>query len=541
LRKIFLSILVSIAVNCLFAQNKYWVTFTDKDNSIYSLDKPNEFLSQAAIDRRLFFDIPMNNTDLPVNENYIQTVESYDAVSGKKSKWLNAAYFYSDNPNFIAEISQLEFVKEILIFNIHHEKLHLDKLKIQEEAITNQVAELEYGYAVSQIDMLNGRFLHEQDFQGQNIQIAVMDNGFQNVDSNRYFDTANLENRIHGVYDFVEDTAYVFGNGDHGGYVLSTMVANISDTLVGTAPQASYYLFSTEDENSEGVQEEINWTLAAEYTDSALGNWVIITTSLGYSNGFTDGSADHSYSDMDGNTTIITKAADLAASKGILVINSAGNEGTSAWKYITAPADGDSVLAIGAVDSEGVPATFSSYGPSADGDVKPNVCAQGQGVIAVNYDETLRSINGTSFSCPITSGMAACLWQAFPEKNNMEIFQAIEMSAHLYYAPEEQYGFGIPNFKVAYDLLSLDETVIQEDFLVYPNPVQTDLHIYFTNEAMESYDCIIADMSGKKWLQIENINDSLSESINVSNLPSGVYIVMIQQGKTKYEQKIIVK
>ena len=536
----FLSILLSIIIFQLSAQNKYWVSFTNKGSNQFSLENPSEFLSVNALERRLFFNIPISHTDLPVNEYYIQQVQELSASAGKKSKWLNGAFFYSSNTNFINEVKSLKFVKRVVAFHENTQKSNTNKLAVNDEDLTTQTAEFSYGFASNQIEMLKGKFLHELGFQGQQIQIAVMDNGFENVNTNRFFDTANLENRIHGVYDFVQDTAYVFGNGDHGGYVMSTMAANIKDTLVGTAPMANYYLFSTENEAAEGEQEEINWAMAAEFADSALGNWVVLNTSLGYSNGFNDGSTNHTYQDMDGNTTIITKAADLAASKGMLVVNSAGNEGTGAWKYLTAPSDGDSVLAIGAVSPEGLPADFSSYGPSADGRIKPNVSAQGQGIIATRYDGVLRSINGTSFSGPITAGLAACLWQAFPHKTNMQIKEAIEQSAHLFYAPEEQYGFGIPNFEKAFQILSLNETVVVEnDLIVYPNPVENDLHVLFLNNTEATYNYLIVDMGCKIWLKENNKTNTFIDPIGVANLPKGVYSIFIKQGKTKVEKKFV--
>lgn len=542
MRNIFLGIFILLFAVSLSAQNKYWVVFTDKGNHQFSLNNPSQFLSENAIARRQFFEIPISITDIPVHQNYIEKVIDLDADISKKSKWLNGAIFHSDNPHFYAQVKQLEFVKEVIAFKEYTQKSTQSKFNIEDIEVQNEInfSETEYGNAFLQINMLSGQFLHDLDFQGQNIDIAIMDNGFLNVNNNRFFEAARLDNRLHSGFNFVNNSNTVYGNGTHGAWVLSTIAPNVIDTFIGTAPLSNFYLFVTEDENAEGQQEEINWAMAAEWADSALGTWVVLNTSLGYSNGFNDGSENYTYVDMDGNTTIITKAADLAAQKGMLVVNSAGNEGRVDWKYITAPADGDSVLTIGAVDVEGSPADFSSYGPSYDGRIKPNVSALGAPAQVIEPDGRIVNKSGTSFSGPITAGLAACLWQAFPNKNNMEIIKAIEQSAHLFYAPEEQYGFGIPNFEKAYQILALNETVTNENnLIIYPNPVDKELKLVFLNNNTEKYNYLIADMNGKVWLKENNKTNTYDDPIGVENLPKGVYSIFIKQGKNKFEKKFV--
>ncbi|MEZ4978299.1 MAG: S8/S53 family peptidase [Chitinophagales bacterium] len=278
--------------------------------------------------------------------------------------------------------------------------------------------------------------------------------------------------------------------------------------------------------------------MAAEWADSVMGNWIVLSTSLGYSKGFDDKETDHTYEDMDGNTTIITIAADLAARKGMIVVNSAGNEGDDSWKYITAPADGDSVFTIGAVDLNSESTFFSSFGPSYDGRTKPNVSALGLDVIAVNDEGILRNIAGTSFSCPIIAGMTACLWQAFPDRNNMEILKAIEMSAHLYHAPEDQMGFGIPNFELAYKIL---ESNIQSDkeFLLFPNPVKDILQIWFFKPKSSIYSYTIADANGNIVFAEQEAITPFENKIDCSNLARGTYYLLIEFGKTKIKEKFL--
>jgi serine protease AprX len=523
----------------LFSQDQFWVVFKDKKQSIYSLQHPEDFLSQNALNRRYFFDLPITPSDLPISMFYVNEVINLGANSLKDSKWLNGVLFSSNNPNFFKEVKNLAFVASIQ--KIEQTQTKQVKQKFDYNPITKLCDDGYpiYGCAYTPISMLQGEFLHHLGHKGNTIDIAVMDNGFQFVNTNRFFDSLILQNKIHGGYNFVNDDPNVFSEGDHGAYVMSTLAANIKDTLLGTAPLGNYYLFTTEDNNAEGLPEEINWAMAAEWADSALGTWVVLTTSLGYSQGFNDPSTNHSYADMDGNTTIITKAADLAAQKGMLVVNSAGNEGEDPWKYIIAPADGDSVLAIGAIDPEGWPAAFSSYGPSLDGRVKPNISAQGVGVIAAKYDGTLQKINGTSFSGPIVAGLAACLWEAFPTKSNMELFKAIEQSAHLFYAPEEQYGYGIPNFYRAYEILKLNASSAQQNLLVFPNPVEELLNIYFLTESTGAYQFLISDMQGKIWLEEAAKKNVYQHVLQVKELPKGVYSIFVRQEKEKYESKFI--
>ncbi len=537
MKELFLLISFFSWVNLTWSQGNYWVEFVDKGLYASSSIVKEQFLSPNALNRRLFFNLPITNSDLPIDTNYIAAIQSLEAQLQHQSKWLNGIVVETSHSNFKNLSLALPFVKRV-VFLPSGKSQSLNKFSLMESSV-DDLPDSGYGFARPNIQMLNGEFLHNIGFKGQTIDIGVMDNGFQLVNTNRFFDTLNLLNRIHGVYNFVENTTNVFSNGDHGAYVMSTLAANIKDTLVGTAPMGNYYLFSTEDNNAEGLAEEINWSLAAEWADSALGTWVVLTTSLGYSQGFNDASTNHTYSDMDGNTTLITKAADLAAQKGLLVVNSAGNEGRSSWKHITAPADGDSVLAVGAVDVALEAAAFTSFGPSADGRVKPNVSALGLRVVAAKYDGTLQLINGTSFSCPIAAGLVACLWQAFPDRTNMEIIQAVEQSAHFYFAPDEQLGFGVPNFKVAYDILELRTFNQENGLILHPNPTNHYLSLTFIEETAGTYDLLIADKSGKVWESQRDIAATTIVKLNLLDLPVGAYHVFVKQGKNKFSQQFV--
>lgn len=537
LNKVFLVLIGIVAWFGVQAQSQYWVTFTDKGDFPSDINF-EDYVSPQILARRQYFDLSFDKTDLPVNREYTQAITQLHGDVLHQSKWLNGIVVLSTNPSFVQEVSQLSFVKEVVMLNTN-KSLVRAKFNMEETAVETDPSTA-YGYAQVQMDMMNAVFLHDLGFKGQSVDIGVMDNGFQLVNTNSFFDSLNVQGKITGVYNFVENTTNVFSDGDHGAYVMSTLAANMPDTLIGTAPEGNYFLFTTEDNQNEGLAEEINWALAAEWADSALGIWTVLSTSLGYSNGYNDPSTNHSYADMDGNTTIITQAADLAAKKGLLVVNSAGNEGDSPWKYITAPADGDSVLAVGAVTDVFEPAFFSSFGPSADGRLKPNVSALGRRVVAAKYDGTLQTINGTSFSCPITAGLAACLWQAYPDRSNMEIIKAIEQSAHVYHDPDDQLGYGVPNFKLAYDILSLNPEMTNQDYIgLFPNPVENELNLSFVEDSRKPYQIIISDMSGRVWLKSSLTSTSTVAKINVEDLAPGVYQVFVQQGKEKFRNKFV--
>ncbi|MGB0886060.1 MAG: S8 family serine peptidase [Chitinophagales bacterium] len=530
--------LLLFTTSLLQAQSNYWVSFKDKAASIYTISDPTAFMHSNALARRNKFNIAIDKSDLPVCKLYLDSVEILHAKVLASSKWLNGALIQADSFKIIENIQALSFVKKASE-SFKTKSVHIqNKFNYTEEIVITKA--FDYGNAQNQISMLNGNFLHNKGFTGSNIDIAIMDNGFPSVDTNEFYQDAFLDGRIIAGYDFVnlDDTLFDNNNGSHGNSVISTMVSFKEGELVGVSPMAKYYLFSTEDNANEGLREEYNWVLAAEMADTLLGVNAILSTSLGYSNGFNNASENHTYEEMDGNSTPITIGADFAAAKGFLVVNSAGNEGDKTWKYITAPADGDSVLAIGAVDKDKVIVNFSSLGPAVDGDVKPNVCAQGRAVYGVSKGGKLVTINGTSFSCPITAGMAACLWQAFPDKTNMEIFHAIEKSAHLFNQPNYEYGFGIPNFEEAYKIL---ENRFEEQFLVYPNPVSEVLQFFVPMEFKEkTVEVKIFAINGKILYNNSFLASKRSQEIHLpKGIDEGVYYINLVHNKKKYKAKLV--
>lgn len=442
--------------------SKYIVRFTDKNSSPYSLNNPSQYLSAKAIQRRTTYNIAIDSTDLPVNPSYIQAVLNTGAVTLlNPSKWLNAIVIQTTDANALTAINNLSFVKSTNAIALRRvpsqPKNKFDEVitpLLKTEKVNGVTGDYyNYGSGAGQIQLTNGQFLHNIGLRGQAMTMSLLDGGFYGYLTNTAFDSARNDNQFLGTWDFVANEASVNEDNSHGMNCLSEICANWPGTLVGTAPKANFWLFRTEDVSSEQPIEEYNWASGAEYADSVGTD--VISSSLGYSE-FDNTAFNHTYADMNGNTTPCTIAADLAAKKGILVVNSAGNSGNDAWHYIIAPADGDSVMAVGATTTSGVIASFSSYGPSYDGRVKPNVSTAGAGIIVANTNSQPATANGTSFSCPNMAGLSACLWQGFPEFNNMKIIDAIQKSASKYNAPDNQYGYGIPNMKTAFGILLAD-------------------------------------------------------------------------------------
>ena len=449
-----LSMFFLLIVNSILAQtevypNYYAVYFTDKNNCGYDINNPEKFLSSKAIERRKKFNIPITEQDLPVTQKYVDSLKSMGLKVIEVSRWLNCAIVVDTDSTNLAKIKALSFVRpkpKPLQKNYTYKKLKRKRVKIKKTLKDKY----NYGQAENQVKMLDVNQLHDLGFDGKGITIAIFDAGFWNVDKISFFDSLWANHRILGWYDFVDQDTTLFDTGEHGTMVLSTIAAYKNGEFVGTAPQASFYLFRTENEHSEYPIEEYNYVCAAEKADS-LGVDVI-HSSLGYTH-FDNNKMSYSYKDLNGNTGISTIGADIAASKGIIVTVSAGNEGDNKWRYISVPADGDSVLSVGAVDANGRYAYFSSAGPTYDGRIKPDVMAEGLGVSVVGRDDYVKFSAGTSFSGPIIAGCMACLRQAFPDNTNIELMNAVRQTASNAKKPNNFYGYGIPDFYKAYLLL----------------------------------------------------------------------------------------
>jgi len=458
----------------LAAQNqgtmrRHLVYFKDKAHSPYSLDKPQTFLSDRALQRREKQKIALQARDLPVNPVYVAGIKSMGVSVWYTSRWFNAAVVYCDSTK-LSQVLALPFVKngrtlsrQTMVSQASGEgNLRDAGLRNAKRTKSGTAA---YGKGFNQANMIGAVDLHAAGYRGDSMYVAVLDGGFPGVDQAPAFAPLFAENRLKGTYDFVGRDKGVFERDNHGTNVLSTMAAYEPGVMMGTAYKASYFLFITEDSQGEQQIEEINWLLAAEYADSAGVD--VINSSLGY-NDFDAPSVDYTYQDMDGNTALVTRAADYAAATGMLVVSSAGNDGNKAWRYVGAPADADSILTVGAVDSLGRYAGFSSLGPTADGRIKPNLSAQGVSTTVITKSGALGRNHGTSFASPVLAGMAACFWQANPKLSNMEVIRLLQQSASQSKNPDPYLGFGIPNgWKALQQVLEEEKKT-----LIYPNPVR---------------------------------------------------------------------
>lgn len=445
--------------------SKHVIFFTDKNETSFSLNNPSAFLSAKSIARKTRYQVPIDSNDLPVVQRYVDSVRLAGVVTiFGRSRWLNAVIIQITDAAALQKINSFPFVKKrdsvalksgSTILQQPAKLPTINPLGPLNYARTSQTTAdtFNYGASSNQIKIHKGEFLHNIGARGQTMSIAFLDAGFTGFQTNRFFDSARNRNQILGTWDFVSGNSNVNEDHPHGLNCFSIVAAYIPGTFVGSCPEASYYLLRTEDAPTEQIIEEYNWVLGAEYADSAGAD--LISSSLGYTT-FDNPVYDHSYADMNGNTTVISRMADLAAKKGILVVNSAGNDGSGSWRYIGAPADGDSVLSVGAVNNSGIIASFSSYGPTSDGQIKPDVVSVGSGTVLSNTSGNTTTGSGTSFSCPNMAGLAACLWQLFPEFNNWKIITTLRQSADRFNTPHEQYGYGLPNMKKAFGILVAD-------------------------------------------------------------------------------------
>ncbi len=543
---------IGLFASAQIAPDKYYVQFTDKDNSPYSLGNPLEYLSQRSVDRRTTFNIPIDMKDIPVNPQYLQGVKDAGASIINPTKWLNGVTIYTTDPFVVAAIEALPYVQSIAKSPVKPGNTEVEKTFFANESYgvapasgttMKSVSEYDYGPSYSQISMLKGDQMHELGYTGKGIVIAVLDAGYNNADELPVFDSLWDNGQILGTRDFVDGGEITFNKHYHGTMVLSTMGGNYPGEIVGTAPDAYYYLLRTEDGSSELIIEEYNWVSGAEYADSLGAD--VLNTSLGYSDFPDDPSQNHTYEDMDGNTTPITIGADVAASRGMVVVNSAGNSGSSAWYYITAPADGDSVFTIGAVNSQGVPAGFSSHGPTYDGRIKPNVAAQGEGAYFANTDGSFIFGNGTSFSSPIIAGMMACLWQANPDMSNMDLINAVQASGSLADNPDNTIGYGIPDFMAAHNILTVienDDEIVFTRMNLFPNPFTSYFVLNVSSEVNAGARMVVVDMTGRTVFENDYLISQGMNNIRVTaldNIPAGIYFLRLESGSSVITTKLI--
>lgn len=423
---------------------KYRISLKDKNATTYSLNKPEKYLSEKSIARRQKQNLVIDSTDLPVCRKYVDAIRKTGVHVLVTGKWDNFVTVSCNDASLIDKIDKMPFVRSterVWKSSKYTKALKRDSLINNPERTENTL----YGPAMRQIEMSHADKLHEAGFKGQGMTIAVIDAGFHNVDQISAMNNIN----ILGTKDFVNPQADIYAESSHGMAVLSCMGMNQPNIMIGTAPEASYWLLRSEDEYSENLVEQDYWAAAVEFADSVGVD--VINTSLGYY-AFDDPTKNYRYRELDGRHALMSREASKIADKGMVLVCSAGNSGSGSWKKLTPPGDAENVLTVGAVGKNGILAPFSSIGNTADGRVKPDIVAVGLGSDVMGTDGNLRRANGTSFSSPIMCGMVACLWQARPELTAKEVIELVRKSGDRVDFPDNIYGYGIPDMWKAYNM-----------------------------------------------------------------------------------------
>ncbi|WP_461146782.1 S8 family serine peptidase [Spirosoma pulveris] len=518
---------------------KFLVLLRDKANSPYSLSRPEQFLSQRSILRRQKQNISILERDLPVNPAYVSQIQQAGAKIWFTSRWLNAVLVEATDAT-IAAVQRLPIVKGLEFGrSLANARPSADKQTSTAKTVGSFSATadtpLDYGNSQAQITQLGADKMHQQGYHGEGMLIGVLDAGFLNGNKVGFLKPLFDENRILATYDFVKKETSVYEDDSHGLSCLSAIAATADKQLYGTAYKASFVLIRTEDAATEKQIEEANWVLGAEYADSVGVD--VISSSLGYTQ-FDEATTSYTYQNLDGKTALSTRGAQIATETGMVVVVAAGNEGSSAWRYLSAPSDAASVLAIGAVTQTGLRASFSSFGPSADGRVKPDLAARGQGTIVGSPGGQIVSGNGTSFATPLVAGLAAGFWQAHPQLTATQVVDALRRSGNQFGSPDDQLGYGIPNFERA--------SVLAESYgqlLVFPNPFSDEqpLGVQWGEIAPNTpLDATLTNAAGRIIWQNRFTSAGLTAfTLPFLNLSAGMYVMTLVSGDKKRTVKLV--
>lgn len=531
------------------AQDRYAVYFKFKPQSEFSLSRPQEFLTQKALDRRLREGIAIDSLDLPVSEKYLLEVGAWSEYVLYTSKWMNAAVLVVNDTGAEA-IEALPFVDRVELVAKGFLEEPGARVVSQSDFLTDQELERKYpkfnsrqlGLTANSYDFQNRLIgidrMHEEGYTGEGVTIAVFDAGFPGVDTISSFAHLFANDRIIAQRDFVRPwSKNAFAGHQHGTNVLSLIAANDSGKLVSGAYNSDFVLVITEEVATEYPVEEFNWIRGAEFSDSLGVD--IINSSLGYWD-FDETSMNYTLDDLDGNTAIITKGAATASSKGILVVNSVGNDGTRGASSLLVPADAADIITVGSVTNSGEVSSFSSRGPTSDGRVKPELAAFGNGPVLLRSNGSAAASNGTSFSAPQITALAAGLWEAKPEWTKRELMNNLYRSATQYENPDNLLGYGVPNFYGALygEVLGVgDEAVV---WSLYPNPAATDeLRINFGTGNSLHFELV--DMTGRVLLrsELERAIPKEPYTLSLSGIKAGLYLVILREGVNIKQAKLL--
>ncbi len=526
---------------------KYIIYFHENKVSNYNCFEPESYLSQKSIYRRSKQNIALDEKDLPLSPIYFSAIQNLNAKILGSSKWLNAiAIEIADRKDLEKYLSTLPYVANVTYaggreMNTVPANSNTKSVATINNEISDNLIENNLGASIPQMEQCNALDLHKKGFRGNGINIAVLDGGFLGVDSMSCFDYLRSSGKIVDSWDFVHKDKNVFKSSEHGTQVLSVLAANLPEYYVGTAPEANYWLLKTENTNAEELIEEFYFVMALEYADSAGVD--IVNASIGY-NYFDDINTSHTWDELEGETVIATRAVNIAAQKGMLVVVSAGNDGNGKWKYISFPADASRGLTIGAVDINAKPAKFSSRGFIKNNYVKPNLSALGYKIPILNIQEQIMEGYGTSFATPVISGLMACLWQAFYEAKAEDLIASVQQSASAYLAPSARIGYGVPNFKIAYALLneSISNYSRNERLKLMWNPDDHSVSLLFDKKYNQVIVHILDDKSvvvkdftflpkGAKFIHIAD------NTLNM--LKKGVYFINITADNKNFYYKIV--
>ncbi len=527
---------LSVHAQEILSPTCYRITLSDKENSPYSITRPSEYLSERALEKRARFNIAITEEDLPINPQYVQQIKNVDANIRElcNCRWFNTVTIYCPDSTKLAQIQALPFVTNILpvanydlSYKSKPESLSREYSPFAFHEPKDTVVPYDYGNGYAQIALHNGHLLHNEGFRGEGMLIAVIDGGWDGLDTSNMLHNLFDEGRLIGTQDLLPWSNNVYSQHYHGTIVTTTMATELEGILVGSAPRASYYLIRSEETAQEQLIEEDFWAQAAVIADSIGAD--VVNSSLGYTTFADFPQGNYTYANMDGESSIASKAATLLSHKGVVVCVSAGNDGDNSWHYISHPADAYDILTVGAADYEGNITSFSSRGPSFDGRVKPDITSVGFNTMCIFPGDFLGPANGTSLACPVAAGLCACLWQALPAATSLEIMDYIRKNSSCYNNPNDSLGYGIPDFFAAYSQHVSNREHPSCTMEVYPNPC-TD-RLYISNGTLQISHVEIFNVNGELVRQMHT-NGNFILQMDVRDLPKGLYLgnVWFQDG-----------
>lgn len=506
------------------AQYAYRISFSDKLGSPQLSTSP-AWLSQRAITRRNHFGIALDSTDRPVSPLYVDTVlQLTNGVVHTTSRWLNTCVVLVTDTSGIQAVRGKAYVTSAEWVGYFPSGLHQRPGATNSSPVSKTTGSPSYyGLAWAQTDLVHGDYIHDQGYKGAGKLIVVLDEGFAGLDTHTGFDKLRNEGRLLETYNIRQNNSDVFSSGDHGMQCLSAIAGFDAGDYVGSAPEAEIAVYATEDNNfTDAIYELDNLIAGIERADSIGAD--VICASVVYNIFFSPYYYSFTKAQLDGHTTNVSRAVNMAVAKGIFYVTSAGNEGGNPWNYLDSPGDADSALTIGAVDFSKNVSAYSSPGPNASGRVKPELCFLGDRPYVFSAGNAIVSVSGTSFAAPQAAGYAACLLQAFPNKSLFQVRNAMIRSADEYTSPKAQRGYGVPDFRKIFDLLGVEKSNSVSLLSVHPNPFKNTLVLTLPERTTRT-ECSLYDLLGRN-IPVRQLRTGIELRIEpLRDLPTGVYVL----------------